>query len=109
MEQCQKALSRKRLEDKELHVTCGNRCYKITSERVEQKEEEEEEELRSEQEEADTRLLLHAANEQRYRHGGVGQRSGTGLGTPLLGWALPLKILNHASLGVDVPVYLHPG
>ena len=43
------------------------------------------------------------------RHGGVGQRSGTGLETPLLGWALPLKILNHASLGVDVPVFLHPG
>ena len=48
-----------------LYVTCGNRCFKITAERVE-----EEEELRSEQEEADTRLLLHvqhAANEQRYR------------------------------------------
>ena len=43
------------------------------------------------------------------RHGGVGQRSGTGLATPLLGWALPLKILNHVSLGVDVPVFFHPG
>lgn len=55
--------SRARLEDKELHVTCGKRCYKITADKVE-------EELRSEQEEADTRLLLHAqhaANEQRYR------------------------------------------
>ena len=45
----------------------------------------------------------------RTRHGGVGQRSGTGLETPLLGWALPLKILNHVSLGVDVPVFFHPG
>ena len=25
------------------------------------------------------------------------------------GWALPLKILNHVSLGVDVPVFFHPG
>lgn len=64
MEHWQKTLSRKRLEDKELHVTCGNQCYKITAERTE------EEELRSEQEEADTRLLLHAqhaVNEQRYK------------------------------------------
>ena len=45
----------------------------------------------------------------RTRHGGVGQRSGTGLETPLLGWALPLKIPNHVSLGVDVPVFFHPG
>ena len=43
------------------------------------------------------------------RHGGVGQRSGTGLETPLLGWALPLRILNHVSLDVDVPVFFHPG
>ena len=65
MEHWQKTTSRKRLEDKELHVTCGNQCYKITAERTE-----EEEELRSEQEEADTRLLLHAqhaVNEQRYK------------------------------------------
>ena len=34
---------------------------------LQDEEEEEEEELKSEQEEADTRLLLHAANEQRYR------------------------------------------
>ena len=38
--------------------------------------------------------------------------SGKGLGTrleiPLLDWALPLKILNHESLGVDVPVFFHP-
>ena len=54
VEHWQKTLSRERLKDKELHVTCGNRCFKITAERVE-----EEEELRSEQEEADTRLLLH--------------------------------------------------
>ena len=46
---------------------------------------------------------------RRTRHGGVGQRSGTGLETPLLGWALSLKILNHVSLGVDVPVFFHPG
>ena len=45
----------------------------------------------------------------RTRHGGVGQRSGTGLETPLLGWALPLTILNHVSLGVDVPVFFPPG
>ena len=38
-------------------------------------------------------------------HGGVRQRSGTGLETPLLGWALPLKNLNHTSLGVDVPLF----
>ena len=65
VEHWQKTPSRERLKDKELHVTCGNRCYKITAERVE-----DEEELRSEQEEADTRLLLHvqhAATEQRYR------------------------------------------
>ena len=43
------------------------------------------------------------------RHGGVGHRSGTGLETPLLGWALPLRIVNHVSLGVDVPVFFHPG
>ena len=49
VEHWQKTLSRKGLEDKELHVTCGNRCYKITGERVE-----EDEELRSEQQEADT-------------------------------------------------------
>ena len=46
---------------------------------------------------------------RRTRHGGVGQRSGTGLETLLLGWALPLKILNHMSLGVHVPVFFHPG
>ena len=65
VEHWKKTPSRERLKDKELHVTSGNRCYKITAERVE-----EEEELRSEQEEADTRLLLHvqhAATEQRYR------------------------------------------
>lgn len=38
----------------------------------------------------------------------VGQRSGTGLDTPLLGLALPLRILNHMSLGADVPLF-HPG
>lgn len=43
VEHWQKALSHKRLEDKELHVTCENQCYKITAERTE-----EEEELRSE-------------------------------------------------------------
>ena len=64
MEHWKKTPSRERLKDKELHVTSGNRCYKIIAKRVE-----EEEELRSEQEEADTRLLLHvqhAATEQRY-------------------------------------------
>ena len=41
----------------------------------------------------------------RTRHRGVGQRSGTGLETPLLSWVLPLKILNYMSLGVDVPLF----
>ena len=36
---------------------------------------------------------------------GVGQRSGTELETPLLSWALPLKILKYMSLGVDVPLF----
>ena len=46
---------------------------------------------------------------RRTQHRGVGQRSGTGLETPQLNWALPLKILNQTSLGVVVPVFLHPG
>ena len=61
----QKTLSCERMEDKELYVTYGDRCYTITADRVKK-----EEELTSKQEEADTRLLLHvqhAANEQRYR------------------------------------------
>ena len=39
VEHWQKTPSRERLKDKELHVTCGNRCYKITAERVEEEEE----------------------------------------------------------------------
>ena len=64
VEQWPKTPNRDKLNNKELYVTCGNQCYKITEEAVE------EEDLRSEQEEADTRLLLHvqhAANEKRYR------------------------------------------
>ena len=56
---------RKKVKDKELHETSENRCYKITAESVE-----EEEGLKSEEEEADTRLLPHvqqAAGEQRFR------------------------------------------
>ena len=37
--------------------------------------------------------------------GGVGQRSVTGVVTPPLSWALPLKILKYMSLGVDVPLF----
>ena len=64
MEHWQKTSSRARMNDKELHVTCGNRCYKITAGRVE------EEEYHNSEQEEDTRLLLHvqhAATEQRYR------------------------------------------
>ena len=46
---------------------------------------------------------------RRTRHGGVGQSSGTGIETPPLGWGLPVKIHNNVSLGVDVPVFFHPG
>ena len=92
VEHWQKTPGRKRLEDKELYVTCGNRCYKITAERVE-----EEEELRSEQEEADTRLLLHvqhAANEQRYRSIIVSSED------------TDVRILCLAfSFSIDVPIY----
>ena len=90
----QKPPSRERLEDKELHVTCtcGNRCDKITAERVV-----EEEELRSEQEEADTRLLLHvqhAGNEQRYRSIIVSSED------------IDVKILCLSfSFSIDVPIY----
>lgn len=65
VEQWKEVSSRERLADKELHVTCGSHCYRISAEKVE-----EEEELRSEQEEADTRLLLHAqhaAAEKRFK------------------------------------------
>ena len=46
---------RSRLQHKTLYVTCGKRCYKLTTESAK-----EEEELQLDQEEADTRLLLHA-------------------------------------------------
>ena len=43
-------------------------------------------------------------------HGGVGQRSGSRLETKnKRNWALPRAFLNHMSLGVDVPFFLHPG
>ena len=45
----------------------------------------------------------------RTRHGGVGQRSGSRLETKnKRNWALPRAFLNHMSLGVDVPFFLHP-
>ena len=92
MEHWQNTPSRKRLKDKELHVTCGNRCYKITAKRIE-----DEEELRSEQEEADTRLLLHAqhaANEQRYKSIIVSSEN------------TDVRILCLAfSFSIDVPIY----
>ena len=92
VEHWQKTPSRERLEDKELLVTCGNRCYKITAERVK-----EEKELRSEQEDADTRLLLHvphAANEQRYRSIIVSSED------------TDVRILYLAfSFSIDVPIY----
>ena len=46
---------RSRLGDKDLFVTCDHLCFKITTERWEEFSE-----LKSSQEEADTRLLLHA-------------------------------------------------
>ena len=48
-------LADQRLQHKTLYVTCGKRCYKLTTESAK-----EEEELQLDQEEADTRLLLHA-------------------------------------------------
>lgn len=46
---------KEKLSDKELYVTCEQLCFKITKEQWEEAAE-----LRSSQEEADTRLLLHA-------------------------------------------------
>ena len=46
---------REKLEGKELYVTCEQLCFKITKEQWEEAPE-----LKSSQEEADTRLLLHA-------------------------------------------------
>ena len=48
---------RDKLQDKILYVTCEEQCHKITSEYVKEVHE-----LKSSQEEADTRLLLHAAH-----------------------------------------------
>ena len=50
-----KPSSRHKLSDKELYITCGAKCYKVTANSVQNVVE-----LSSEQEEADTRLLLHA-------------------------------------------------
>ena len=50
-----KPSSRHELSDKELYITCGAKCYKVTANSVQDVVE-----LSSEQEEADTRLLLHA-------------------------------------------------
>lgn len=46
---------RAKLQHKTLYVTCEKRCYKPTTDSAQ-----EEEELQSDQEEADTRLFLHA-------------------------------------------------
>ena len=46
-----------KLQHKTLYVTCGKCCYKLTTESPQ-----EEEELQSDQEEADTCLLLHAGH-----------------------------------------------
>ena len=50
-----KPSSRHKLADKELYITCGAKCYKVTVNSVQDVVE-----LSSEQREADTRLLLHA-------------------------------------------------
>ena len=50
-----KPSSRHKLADKELYIACGARCYKVTANSAQEVVE-----LSSEQEEADTRLLLHA-------------------------------------------------
>ena len=50
-----KPSSRHKLADKELYIACGAKCYKVTANSVQEVVE-----LSSEQEEADTRLLLHA-------------------------------------------------
>jgi len=47
--------SREKLANKELYTTCGTKCYKLTADTVQEVIE-----LSSEQEEADTRLLLYA-------------------------------------------------
>ena len=47
--------SQHKLADKELYITCGAKCYKVTANSVQDVVE-----LSSEQEEADTHLLLHA-------------------------------------------------
>jgi len=45
--------SREKLANKELYTTCGTKCYKLTADTVQEVIE-----LKSEHEEADTRLLL---------------------------------------------------
>ena len=47
--------SREKLANKELYTTCGTKCYKLTADTVQEVIK-----LSSGQEEADTRLLLHA-------------------------------------------------
>jgi len=86
-----KTPNRKRLEDKELHATCGNRCYKITAERVVEEEEEDDDD---DDDDDDTRLLLHAANEQRYRSINVSSED------------TDVRVLRFAfSFCIDVPIY----
>ncbi|KAG0717882.1 hypothetical protein GWK47_053560 [Chionoecetes opilio] len=55
VEEWKKPQHREKLEGKELYVTCEQLCFKITKEQWEEAPE-----LKSSQEEADTRLLLHA-------------------------------------------------
>ncbi|KAG0718960.1 hypothetical protein GWK47_051476 [Chionoecetes opilio] len=55
VEEWKKPQHREKFEGKELYVTCEQLCFKITKEQWEEAPE-----LKSSQEEADTRLLLHA-------------------------------------------------
>ncbi|KAG0710027.1 hypothetical protein GWK47_023672 [Chionoecetes opilio] len=55
VEEWKKPQHREKLEGKELYVTCEQLCFKITKRAWEEAPE-----LKSSQEEADTRLLLHA-------------------------------------------------
>ncbi|KAG0729340.1 hypothetical protein GWK47_003505 [Chionoecetes opilio] len=59
VEEWKKPQHREKLEGKELYVTCEQLCFKITKEQWEEAPE-----LKSSQKEADTRLLLHALQQQ---------------------------------------------
>ena len=55
VDEWKKPIHREKLEDKVLYVTCDKLCFKVTKEQSEEATE-----LKSSQEEADIRLLLHA-------------------------------------------------